>query len=330
MMNARPTPSPDRIEQYNALAGDVALVELGERTQIELSGVDRATFLHNLCTNEIRNLAVGAGCEAFLTNVQGKTLAHVLVFASPDTLVLDTVGGQSETVLKHLDHYLVSEQVTLADRSREWAELLLAGPRAEPVLARLCDVELPKEPLAHAEVELAGRRAWPRRVAMTAGGGFLINAHREDVAAISDALVEAGAVKCGEEAFEAARIEQGFPLFGKDITAANLPQEVGRDGLAISFVKGCYLGQETVARIDALGHVNKLLVGLQFDGSAVPAPGAELHAGEKPVGQLTSAAYSPRLTAAVALGYVRTGSNAPGTQLSSALGDARVVALPMA
>jgi folate-binding protein YgfZ len=328
-MNAVPQPGPDWIAQYDALVGNVAAVALDDRTQIELSGADRATFLHNLCTHDIRGLTVGAGCEAFLTSVQGKTLAHVLVFAGPETLVIDTVGGQGEAILQHLDHYLVSEQVVLVDRSADWSEWLLAGPGAEPLLARLCDAALPTAPMSHAEVQVAGRRAWPRRVEMTPAGGFLINALREDAAAIRAALVEAGAAECSPEAFEPARIEQGFPWFGKDISPANLPQEVGRDPLAISFVKGCYLGQETVARIDALGHVNKLLVGLRFAGSTVPELGSELRAGDKTVGQVTSAAYSPRLAAAVALAYVRTPSHAPGTQLSTDAGPAEVVALPI-
>jgi folate-binding protein YgfZ len=328
-MNASPTPKPAWIDRYEALVGGAAAVELGERTQIELAGADRASFLHNLCTNEIRKLPVGAGCEAFLTNVQGKTLAHVLVFACPETLVLDTVGGQGETILQHLDHYLVTEQVTLTDRSRDWSELLLAGPGAEPLLGRLCAAKLPSAPLSHAEAEIAGCRVWSRRVEMTAHGGYLINARREDLADVLRALVEAGVVECPPEAFEAARIEHGFPLFGKDISAANLPQEVGRDSRAISFVKGCYLGQETVARIDALGHVNKMLAGVRFAGSTVPEAGAELRDGDKTVGQVTSAAYSPRFAAAIALAYVRAPSHAPGTRLTSALGDAEVVALPM-
>jgi folate-binding protein YgfZ len=132
-------------------------------------------------------------------------------------------------------------------------------------------------------------------------------------------------VACGQDAFEAARIEQGFPLFGQDISDKNLPQEVGRDKLAISFVKGCYLGQETVARIDALGHVNRKLARLRFSGPAVPGPGTELRAGEQVVGEVTSASWSPRLRSPVALGYVRTAHLSPGTRLTSSCGEAEVM-----
>ena len=116
------------------------------------------------------------------------------------------------------------------------------------------------------------------------------------------ALVAAGVAPCGQAAFDAARIEWGFPLVGHDISDANLPQEIARDKLAISFTKGCYLGQETVARIDALGHVNKTLVGLRFAGSTLPPAGSELLAGDQAVGQVTSSAYSPCASAAVGAG----------------------------
>jgi folate-binding protein YgfZ len=165
---------------------------------------------------------------------------------------------------------------------------------------------------------------------MTPAGGFMINAQRQDLPSIAEALHAAGAAHCSAAAFEPARIEQGFPWFAQDISPANLPQEVGRDPLAVSFVKGCYLGQETVARIDALGHVNKLLVGLRFATPRVPAAGAELQAGDKAVGQVTSAAYSPRYASAVALAYVRRGSHTCGTRFLSADGEAEVVTLPMA
>jgi folate-binding Fe-S cluster repair protein YgfZ len=115
-MNAADQPS--WLSDYETLTQRVGFVHL-DRTQIELSGKDRASFLHNLSTNEIKKLAAGAGCEAFITSVHGKTLGHGFIFAEPEALVLDTVAGQSETLLKHLDHYLVCEQVVLADRSHE-------------------------------------------------------------------------------------------------------------------------------------------------------------------------------------------------------------------
>ncbi len=320
---------PDWLTRYKALRSHVGLVDLGKRTQIEIAGPDRASFLHNLCTNEIRKLAIGAGCEAFLTTVQGKTLAHVLVFAGPDALVLETVPGEAEKILAHLDHYLVCEQVTLIDRTAQWSELLLAGPESESLLEAMAAVHVPQTRLAHAPASLAGASVWLRRVDLTGSIGFLIGLRDEDISNVTTALDTAGAVACPMGAFQAARIERGFPLFGTDISDKNLPQEVARDAQAISFVKGCYLGQETVARIDALGHVNKTLVGLKFASSEIPAAGMELLADGQPAGHVTSATFSPRLGLPLALGYVRRSANTPGTRLSSTIGEAEVVDLPV-
>lgn len=315
--------------EYKALTQHAGLVDLGHRTQIQLTGADRATFLHNLCTNEIRKLMPGAGCEAFLTSVQGKTLAHAFIFATDDSLLLDTVPGEVEKILKHLDHYLVCEQVALTDRSGEWSELLVAGAESERLLSELTGERLPEVRLAHAVVPVAGKSVWLRRVDLTGPIGFAISTFSDSVAMVRDAILQAGVVACGPAAFEAARIEARTPLFGLDITEKNLPQELARDALAISFVKGCYLGQETVARIDALGHVNKTLVGLRFTAHAIPKRGQELSAAGEVVGHVASATYSPRLDAPLALAYIRTGHNAPQTRLASTAGEAEVVALPL-
>jgi folate-binding protein YgfZ len=136
-------------------------------------------------------------------------------------------------------------------------------------------------------------------------------------------------IHCDPQIAEIVRVESGVPMYGRDITDENLPQEVNRNAQAISFTKGCYLGQETVARIDALGHVNKLLVGLKISGATVPTAGTELTAQGKVVGHVTSAVFSPRLNAPLALGYVRTGNNEVGNRVESPLGSAEVIALPL-
>ena len=128
---------------------------------------------------------------------------------------------------------------------------------------------------------------------------------------------------------EQVRIEAGMPLYGRDISQKNLPQEVGRNAQAISFSKGCYLGQETVARIASLGHVNRSLVGVRFTGSDIPPAGTQLTADGKPVGHVTSSAFSPRLECPLALAYLRTGHHLPGTRLTCSGDQAEVVTLPV-
>ena len=157
----------------------------------------------------------------------------------------------------------------------------------------------------------------------------MIAGERSSIDGLSIALAATGATACSAEAFEIVRIEAGYPLYGRDIGDKNLPQEVNRNRLAISFTKGCYLGQETVARIDALGHVNRTLQSVRFSGAAVPADGTELRVGSAVAGEVTSAVFSPRLDAPLALAYLRRGFEAIGTQLESDLGAAEVIATPL-
>ncbi|MGD9724239.1 MAG: folate-binding protein YgfZ [Pirellulales bacterium] len=324
------TPEPaDWRDQYHALVSGAGLVDLGDRTQIEIAGADRAAWLHNLTTNEIRKLPAGAGCETFFTTVQGKMLAHALVFVGPESIVIDTVPGQAATLLAHLDHYLISERVTLLDRSEQRSELLLAGSGSEKLLRLVCNCAPPAERWSHGSAKIAGLPVCLRRSALVGAAEWLIAMERPQAAAVREALQAAGVQLCGQPAFEAARIEWGFPWFGRDITDRNLPQEVARDAQAISFVKGCYLGQETVARIDALGHVNKTLCGVCFNGKKVPTAGLELVHDGQPGGTVTSAAYSLCLAAPLALAYLKRGSDVPGTRLNSTLGEAEIVSLPV-
>ena len=302
--------SAELLAQHAALTQSVGIADLTGRTLLEIRGADRANFLHAFCTNNVKALQTGQSCEAFVTSPQGKTLGHVLVLCEADRLLLDTSPGQAKPLIDHFDRYVISEDVQFVDRTAETGVLLVAGARAAELLP------------------IAGQQRAARVPYVSNGWFFWVAA--ADVQAMIGKLEQAGALLCGPEAVEAARIEAGFPLFALDITEDNLPQEVGRDAEAISFTKGCYLGQETVARIDALGHVNKKLVGLKFAGDGVPEIGTPLLAGDKQVGSVTSSAWSPRLSAPLALAYIRTPHARAGSQLASPLGPAEVVALPLA
>jgi tRNA-modifying protein YgfZ len=318
---------------YRALVEATGVVDLTGRTQLELSGADRAAFLHNFCTNNVRDLTPGGGAEAFILDAKGHVLGHVFLFVAPDSIVLDTVPGQSERLAGHLDRYIIRENVEIHDRTAEWGVLLVAGPRSAALLESLA-LTVPRERLDHSQSTLAGAAVYLRRTDLVGPDSWLLACSRSDVQSVLAALSGAGAIAADIDVFEMARLEAGTPLYERDITDKNLPQEVNRDARAISFTKGCYLGQETVARIDALGHVNRVLVGLRFAGQERPAIGTELQAAETSpagpaVGMLTSAAYSPRLNSALALGYLRRGHTQAGTKLISPTGPAEVIALPL-
>jgi len=317
--------SPETLAQYTALTTGVGVADLTGRTLIEVTGADRAQLLHSFTTSDIKQLAVGGISEAFVTSPQGKTLGHVLVGNRGDTFILDTTPGQATTLIAHFERYIISEDATLRDLTAEQDELLLAGPGAAALLQQVAGIG--PEP-AMAKAEIATANVLVKRVTFLAAPSYFLQSARGDLPAVRAALEASGAIACGPDAVEMARLEAGTPLFGRDITDENLPQEIARDALAISFTKGCYLGQETVARIDALGHVNRQLAGVRFTGSTVPTPGLPLIAGGKAVGHVTSAAWSPKLQSPLAMALLRRAQAKPGTALTSELGDAVVVALP--
>jgi folate-binding protein YgfZ len=283
------------------------------RTTIALTGEDRASFLHNLCTNEIKALQPGDSCEAFVTNVQGKTVGHVLVACQQDRLLLTTVPDQAAALLAHLDRYLITEDVELHDESDATHQWLVTGPDAAAIVQRVFCIDAPQ---GHSVATFQNRPAMVWRMPYTASDTFAILMQRADDALL-DQLCNAGAELASMDELERRRIAHRFPWFGRDLDDANLPQELGRNTAAISFTKGCYLGQETVARIDALGHVNKLLVVLRSAGPLTV--GSELFAGDKQVGRVTSsvAANGGHKAAHWALGYVRREQANPASQLTS-------------
>ena len=246
------------------------------RQRLFVSGPDRAKFLHNLTTNDVKRLAVGRGQEAFVTSPQGKTIGYLTILALDDRLLVRTDPGGLALVLPHLQKYGVFDEVSIDEASARTFEYHLAGPRSEPLVHELGGTAPGPEDLAHHQTECAGAKVRIVREAPTGRPGLTLIGDLAAASAIRDrfrAEAERPHFVEGDAAlFETLRIEAGTPVFGQDVKPENLPQEVGRDAQAINFVKGCYLGQETVARLDALGHVNKLLMGLKFGASNVPPP----------------------------------------------------------
>jgi folate-binding protein YgfZ len=315
--------------QYAALTSGLGVAVLQDRTQIELTGNDRAKFLHNFCTNEINTRAGGEGCEAFLCDARGKIVGFVNVFVLQDSIVIDTVAGQNEFLLNHLDRYLIREDVQLVDRTHQWSVVLAAGIRANSVVTDLCRTQIPIAAWGSVRSQIGGHDVQLRRVPLTDEHSLQVVCDAEVTAAILSEFEAVGATICDPEAVDIARVEFGLPLYGRDVTTDNLPQELHRNATAISFTKGCYLGQETVARIDALGHVNQLLIGCRFEPSARPLAGMELAFDKKAVGQITSAIFSPAINAPLALAYVRREHAATGNQLHAPIGLATVIDLPV-
>jgi tRNA-modifying protein YgfZ len=303
-MSERSTSSLDA--QYEALRAGNGFVELNGWSSISVTGGDRQTFLHNFCTNDIKRLQPGESCEAFFTNVKGKIVGHGLVANRPEEITIVGPPGQSPRLIEHLDRYVIREDVQLRGTTAEQCSILICAENSGAIRPAYNWPLLGSIPCKLAMVDHSSRTAF------------------------KDELTNRGFISCSLDAFNVLRIEAGTPLFGVDFDESNLPQEVGRDRQAISFTKGCYLGQETVARIDALGHVNQRLVGVRFAADGVPDAGTELSRGGATAGRVTSAVFSPKLGAPLALAMVRREHQAVGSRLQSDYGECEVIELPHA
>ena len=244
-------------EEYAAATAAAALFDFSDRTVVELTGSDRVQFLHSFCTNDVKRLSAGQGCEAFVTNVKGRVVGHIWVDVADSSLWLDADPGSAERLVPHLERYVINEDVAIADRSADWGALLVTGPEAAGDWHRLGIDVAALANLDHLGFDLFGTPARVRRFDVGLHRGYAFIAQRNRLADWWTRLCEAGIRPAGSAVWTALRIEAGLPVCGVDITDDNLVQEVGRTQTAVSFTKGCYLGQEPIARLDAMGHVNR-------------------------------------------------------------------------
>lgn len=298
----------DAAAEYHALRDGAAVVDLGFRTLLRATGEDRVTFLQGMLTNDVAGLAPGAGCPALLLTIQGRVTADLRVAADPDALLLDVDVRARDAFVTALDALIIADDVTLTPDDAV-AVLAVDGPAADAVLGAAA----PAAPWAHAVTRVAGRAVRVQRGSEVRGAGVFLHVARGDAPAVWDAVVAAGARPCGMDALEGRRIEVGVPRIGLDMDGRTLALEVPV-GAAVSQTKGCYLGQEVVARGTARGHVNRRLVGLTFEGPA-PAVGAPLAHDGREVGHVTSVAFAFGLGTTAGLGFVRREHWDAGTEL---------------
>jgi folate-binding protein YgfZ len=328
----------DAVREYWQACRHTAVFDVSHRGKVELTGADAGRFLHNLCTNDVARLAVGQGCEAFLTTAKAKVVAHVLIDhvllpEKREAWCLDVAPGFADQVIKHLDHYLISEQVEIADRTREFAQVHLAGPEAKGSLRKALDAEVPElAELQHFRGTLGTASTGRIRRHDPLGlPGYDITCPASQAEGIWQLLLQSGAVPAGMAAYELLRVEAGTPVYGADIDEDRFVVEVGRDR-AICYTKGCYLGQEPIVMARDRGHVNRFLCGLKLSGGEAVARGTKVLRNGNEVGQVTSSVVSPRLGTPVALAYVRRGSHEPGTPVevdaSAGQRTAEVTSLP--
>jgi folate-binding protein YgfZ len=314
----------DWLAEHAALRESAGVIDLSFRSRICLTGADRIRFLHGQVTNDVKKLRVDEGCYAAITTAKGKVESDLNIFNLPDELLLDFEPGLTEKISARLEKFIVADDVQIVDAAPHYGLLSVQGSKTEKIVRALnLFSEIPTQQFDSVkisdstlgEIYLANN---PRLGA----SGFDLFVPNNSLGAVADKLIAAakqiGGCAVGWTAFETARIENGIPRFGADMDETNIPLECGIESRAVSYNKGCYIGQEVINRIHSVGHVTRDLRGLRLADNlkSLPARGDKLFFNGKEVGYVTSAVKSPMLNVKIALGYVRREANQIGNELT--------------
>ncbi|MGF1581762.1 MAG: aminomethyltransferase family protein [Gemmataceae bacterium] len=330
-IHAMPSSFSSTPEHNDQLLNGSVLFDLSLRTKIEVAGKEALMFLHNLCTNEIKKLPENAGCEAFFTTNKAKVIAYGYISHSVrdnnDVLLFDTVAGLNETVFQHFDRHWISEDIEITDRTDELGMLHVCGATAPATLTEVLGQEVPQlNELHHTNITVPIGEVMVRRHDYLGFLGFDLIASVEATRELWQKLLTTKAEPAGSEVWETLRVEVGQPVFGKDLDENRMAAEVGRIEQAISYNKGCYLGQETIVMARDRGHVNRTLMGLILSESGMTRSGDKVFLGDKEVGVVTSAIDSQRFQRNLALAYLTRGNQDPGTELEVETANGRATA----
>jgi folate-binding protein YgfZ len=315
--------------EWNAARKGCAVIDAGFRSLLRATGSERAQFLQGMLTNEIVKQKPGNGVHAAHLTIQGRVISDMRVFILGEEIWLD-VPVQRRVLLKAtLERYIVADDVELVDDDAVMPLLALEGPRSAEVAEALLGAGAAAlGPLSHAEHPFEGVKLRRAAVTHTGEAGFLLFGPSAAAETLWARARDAGAVPAGMEALDVLRVEAGIPWCDRDMDETTLAPEVGLES-AISFGKGCYLGQEVVERVAARGQVQRRLVGLVCDGERIPSAGAKVHRDGEEVGAVTSALWSLAKSCVIALAYVRRSSWDEGTTVEvDGSGGARIATLP--
>jgi folate-binding protein YgfZ len=313
----------DALQEHAWLRDDVGLLDLSFRSRLVIAGTDRKRFLHGQVTNNVSDLRPGEGCYAALVTPKGKMQSDLNIYCLENELLLDFEPGLTERIAQRFEKYIVADDVQVVEVAPHYGLVSIQGPKAHVLLPRISPgIDPPGQTMSFVSTrhpafgELyfmnhprTGTRGFDCYVPVAVLDAF--------VKQMMGTVASEGGHLCGWQALEIARIEAGIPRFGADMDETNLPPEVGIEDRAVSYTKGCYIGQEVIARIRTYGQVAKALRGLRLadDLKLLPKSGDKIFRGDKEIGYVTSALASPTLKSNIALGYVRREHNQIGTEL---------------
>jgi tRNA-modifying protein YgfZ len=306
----------DPESEYNTgRDGAGGLTDLSMRGRILVGGTEAIMFLNGLITNDMKTLAENQWMPAVFPTVQGRLIAATRVIRLKENLtdknpnprfLLDSEAASHQLVLKTIERFTMAGDFHVKDVTGETVMLTVQGKSAKSIVSKRFGAavgELARNGVI--EIQSGDEKVLLLRATHTAENGFDLVAHIEQAPSVFDSLIEAGATPVGHDALETLRIEAGIARHGRDMDETNVVTETNLDD-AVSFTKGCYIGQEIIVRIKHRGHVAKKLTGLRFDSQKQLPSGAVIKStDDKEIGRITSGTFSPHLAGAVALGYVR-------------------------
>ncbi len=322
----------DVAAEHRAVRTAVGLADLSHRGKLRVTGDDRVKWLQSILSNDLLPLKPGQGLYSSLLTHKGKMLSYFRVYVTAEAVLVEDVGEIGETTFQTLKKFLLyGTKAKMENLAETWGLLLVSGPKAGDLIRSAYNVAMGEAGVPSLlAADAAGRPAYFLRTEETGEVDIEIMTPADNLTAVWDHLLTAGTPfglrPFGAAAREALRLEAGLPKAGPDLNEEIVPPEANLEGKAFSLSKGCYPGQEVVARMDTYGSVRRHLVGLILAESVLPPSGAKLFSGEREVGWVSSAVVSPQLGKAIAFGYPLRDFSKPDTALSVELGGRRIPA----
>lgn len=314
----------DAVSEHHAARKNVGIADLSHRGRLRLTGEDRAKFLHRIISNRVEGVPVGQGNYATLLTNRGKIIADMHLYVREEVLYLHTASETTELLFKELDKYIIADDVVLEDVTAEIGVIGIYGAESPKLVQSLTGLQsAPAGTHENAACEIDGRWMMLTRTDETGEIGYQLWTAADSLEWLWERLIAHDVVPIGLDALESLRVEAGTPKYGAELTEAVIPLEAELEH-AIDFEKGCYIGQEIVARMKYRGHPNRLLRGIEIDAAEPLQQNAPVFIGDKEVGWITSAVYSPTLEKQIALGYVRMAVTDAGSRVQIETSEGRV------
>ncbi len=330
--------------EHLAVRKGAGIMDMTQRGNIRVSGKDRTKFLQNILSQDINKLTPGTGGHATLLNTKGHMLAYMRIYSDEDSFLIDTEPGETDKIIQILNRYLFREDVKIEDVTLKYGLVTVQGPNSREIICRISGTDIKEmEECSHVNLTINNINCKVVKTTHTGEEGYDIYAPWDNIHSVWETIIipspSAQITPVGHEAYNSLRIEAGIPLYSVDMDEDTIPIEANLDH-AISYTKGCYVGQETIARIKFKGHVNRILTGLSIpfmplgtefnsvpensvpetsETRFIPQKGDRIcritEGTEQNIGVITSACFSPTLKGSVALGYLRIEHNIPGLEV---------------